>query len=118
MNNYVPIEKMSKKARLELMKARRGTWGALNPVTRRPEDPKKYNRKKNRRVDDSYEGGSFFCFNRLGRPPPMRRGTPAGTRSAPPCGAGWPGMPLRIAARPGSSGRPGRGRRRSPGTSA
>ncbi len=60
MDQYVPIEKRSKKAKRELAKARRGTWGALNPVTRKPANPKAYNRKKARHEGEFFDGG--FCF--------------------------------------------------------
>lgn len=43
---FVPYEKLSKKKRREADLARRGSWGALSPVTRRAPDPKKYDRKK------------------------------------------------------------------------
>ncbi|WP_411677117.1 hypothetical protein [Caproicibacter sp.] len=46
MEKFIPYEKLSKKKRRELAIARRGSWGALNPVTRKPENPKAYNRKK------------------------------------------------------------------------
>lgn len=46
VQKFVPREKLSKKARRQLDLASRKDWGALNPVTRRPENPKAYNRKK------------------------------------------------------------------------
>ena len=46
MNKFVPIEKMSKKMQKEYHKRRRKDWGGLSPVTRRPENPKAYNRAK------------------------------------------------------------------------
>ena len=46
MDKLIPKEKLSKKKRKELNTQRRGTWGALSPVTRKPENPKAYNRKK------------------------------------------------------------------------
>ncbi len=49
MEKFIPYEKLSKKKKRELDKARRGGWGALNPVTRRSENPKAYNRQKARR---------------------------------------------------------------------
>ena len=50
---FVPYEKLSKKKRREMDATRRGSWGALNPVTRVPENPRAYNRKKaQRRMDD------------------------------------------------------------------
>lgn len=46
MKKFVPLEKQSKKLRREAMRQRRGSWGEVNPVTRRSENPKVYNRKK------------------------------------------------------------------------
>ncbi len=54
MNKFIPFEKLSKKKQKELNAKERRTWGALNPVTRRPENPKAYNRRKARKwIDDS-----------------------------------------------------------------
>ena len=44
--NHIPIEKMNKKTKKKLHAKRRGTWGALNPVTRKPQNPKAYKRSK------------------------------------------------------------------------
>ena len=46
MEKYIPYEKLSKRKRRELDASRRIGWGAVNPVTRRSENPKAYNRKK------------------------------------------------------------------------
>ncbi len=46
MDKYIPYEKLSKKEKRKLDAARRNTWGDLNPVTRKPENSKAYNRKK------------------------------------------------------------------------
>lgn len=48
MEKFIPYEKLSKKKQRELNKEKRGSWGALNPVTRKSENPKAYNRKKAR----------------------------------------------------------------------
>ena len=50
MNKYVTLDKMSKKARKEFYDMRRGTWGELNPVTRKPKNPKAYDRAKEKRA--------------------------------------------------------------------
>lgn len=52
MKKFIPYEKLSKKKRRELAATRRGSWGALNPVTRKPEPQKAYNRKKARKWSD------------------------------------------------------------------
>lgn len=46
MKKFIPYEKLSKKEQQRLNKARRGTWGGLDPVTRRPQCSKAYNRKR------------------------------------------------------------------------
>ena len=48
MEKYIPYEKLSKKKQRELDAKRRGSWGGINPVTRKPENPKAYNRQKAR----------------------------------------------------------------------
>ena len=45
MEKFVPYEKLSKKEKRRLDRAKRQTWGDLNPVTRKPENSKTYNRK-------------------------------------------------------------------------
>lgn len=52
MEKFVPYEKLSKKKQREINASRRGTWGELNPVTRKPVNPKAYNRKKARSWKD------------------------------------------------------------------
>ena len=46
MEKYIPYEKLSKKEKRKQDLARRNTWGELNPVTRKPENSKAYNRKR------------------------------------------------------------------------
>ena len=46
MEKYIPYEKLSKKEKRKLDSAKRGTWGDLNPVTRKPANSRVYNRKK------------------------------------------------------------------------
>ena len=46
MEKFIPYEKLSKKEKRKLDNARRQTWGALNPTTRKSENIKVYNRKK------------------------------------------------------------------------
>ncbi|MDO5444158.1 MAG: hypothetical protein Q4F31_00870 [Eubacteriales bacterium] len=45
MNNFVPYEKLSKKQKKAADRAKRAVW-TMSPVTRRPENPKAYNRRK------------------------------------------------------------------------
>ncbi len=46
MEKFIPYEKLSKKEKRKMDLAKRQTWGNLNPVTRKPESSKAYNRKK------------------------------------------------------------------------
>ncbi len=62
MEKFITYEKLSKKKKKELNAKRRKTWGAVNPVTRRPQNPKAYNRKKTRRRDLEDFNGVFFLF--------------------------------------------------------
>ena len=50
----IPYEKMSKKAKREYDLRKRRDWGGLNPVTRKPENPRAYNRsrEKARSIDE------------------------------------------------------------------
>jgi len=47
MEKFVPFEKLSKKEKRAQNAKRRNTWGSLNPVTRKPPNPKAYNRNRN-----------------------------------------------------------------------
>lgn len=46
MKKQIPFEKLSKRQQRELNARKRNTWGELNPVTRKPENSKAYNRAK------------------------------------------------------------------------
>ena len=48
MEKFIPYEKLSKKEKRKIDLAKRQTWGELNPVTRKPENSKAYNRNKTR----------------------------------------------------------------------
>ena len=70
MEKFVPYEKLSKKKKKELDSARRGTWYGINPVTRKPENSRAYNRKKTRTwSDDSWAVSSFFLRKKAGDAP-------------------------------------------------
>ncbi len=65
MEKFIPYEKLSKKEKRKLDTARRQTWGDLNPVTRKLENSKAYNRNKARnwkRDDHETGSGSFICI--------------------------------------------------------
>jgi len=44
MKRFVPLSKQSKLKQKQFHAAKRSSWGGLNPVTRKPPDPKAYNR--------------------------------------------------------------------------
>ncbi len=48
MQEFIPYEKLSKKERRKIDQSKRQTWGCMNPVTRRPENSRAYNRSKAR----------------------------------------------------------------------
>ena len=54
MEKFIPYEKLSKKEKRKIDQARRRTWGELNPVTRKPENSKAYNRNKARNWKRDY----------------------------------------------------------------
>ena len=54
MEKFIPYEKLSKKEKRKIDQARRQTWGELNPVTRKPENSKAYNRNKARNWKREY----------------------------------------------------------------
>ena len=60
MEKFIPYEKLSKKKQRELNAARRGTW-PINPVTRKPENPKAYHRKTARNWKDDSNSVPFVC---------------------------------------------------------
>lgn len=59
MQKFIPYEKRSKKEQRKIDAMRRGTWGPLNPVTRKPQNSKAYNRKKTRNWEQELPFGSF-----------------------------------------------------------
>ena len=62
MEKFIPYEKLSKKKQRELNAARRGTW-TINPVTRKPANPKAYNRKTARNWKDDSNSVPFVCLS-------------------------------------------------------
>ena len=51
MDRFIPYEKLSKKRRKEQNTQRRERW-AISPVTRRPPNPRAYNRRKAQKWND------------------------------------------------------------------
>ena len=65
MEKFIPYEKLSKKKQRELNARKRKTWGNVNPVTRRTENPKAYNRQKAKKwMNDSFHSLYFFAIQR------------------------------------------------------
>ena len=65
MTKYVPYEKLSKKKQRAMNAKRRETW-SISPVTRKPANPKAYNRKKAQDwKSDSSSVPFFFISLRL-----------------------------------------------------
>lgn len=64
MEKHIPFEKLSKGKKRALNAQRRSSWGALSPVTRRPPNPKAYNRKKARKPQDDSGFRAFCCPGR------------------------------------------------------
>ena len=69
MEKFIPYEKLSKNEKRKLDRAKRKTWGELNPVTRKPADSKAYNRSKTRnwkRTTNTFNSEHFDIKNNLG----------------------------------------------------
>ena len=49
MEKFISFKKLSKKKQREENLKRRGTWGAVNPVTRKPPNPRAYDRGRAKR---------------------------------------------------------------------
>lgn len=59
MEKFIPYEKLSKKKRRALDAKRREVW-PISPITRKPENPKAYKRKKAQRMDDDSSSVPFL----------------------------------------------------------
>ncbi|MDO5150013.1 MAG: hypothetical protein Q4D76_11530 [Oscillospiraceae bacterium] len=59
MEKFIPFEKLSKKKQREINNLKRSDWGSLNPVTRKTENKKAYNRKKRHRPSEYENDGAF-----------------------------------------------------------
>ena len=59
---YTPLEKRSKREQKAYHASRRGSWSEVNPVTRKPPNPKAYIRKKSgQRYDYEPPPGYFYA---------------------------------------------------------
>ena len=59
MEKFIPFKKLSKKEQQKQNAALRGSWYGMNPVTRKPENSKAYNRRKARKWSDDSTTVSF-----------------------------------------------------------
>ena len=64
-NQFIPLEKQSKRKQREYNTSRRKDWGGLNPVTRKPPNPKAYNRKKSGQRYEHEPSPGFQFFTQL-----------------------------------------------------
>lgn len=62
MEKFVPYEKLSKKQQRQINAMKRGTWGGLSPVTRKPKNSKAYDRKKAQRWKKESDDALSVCF--------------------------------------------------------
>lgn len=62
MEKFIPYEKLSKKEKRIMDARRRGTWGGLNPVTRKPPNSRAYDRNKAKRWKRDDDHSSPCCF--------------------------------------------------------
>lgn len=60
MGKFIPFEKLSKKEQQKRNAARRGSWRGLNPVTRKQESSKAYNRQKAQKWSDDSTSVPFI----------------------------------------------------------
>lgn len=60
MDKFIPYEKQSKKRKKAADREKRTIW-TMNPVTRKPENPKAYNRRKALYRDD--DPGEVLSFH-------------------------------------------------------
>ena len=49
-NKWIPLEKLSKRKKRELAAKQRGSWGGINPATRKPPLSGSYRRSKERQM--------------------------------------------------------------------
>jgi len=59
MQSFLPREKMSKREKRALDASKRATWDGINPVNRKTENKKTYNRKKSPRWYNDDSTGIF-----------------------------------------------------------
>ena len=60
---FIPLSKQSKQKQKAYHTSKRTTWGTLNPVTRKPPNPKAYKRKKSGKPIDDLLPDFLFKYN-------------------------------------------------------
>jgi len=60
MKKFIPYAKLPKRIKRNIDRRKRGSWGELNPVTRKPPNPKAYNRKKTQKKGQDDLNSVFF----------------------------------------------------------
>lgn len=63
MEKFIPYEKLSKKEKRLRNFLRRGSWQGVNPVTRKSENPKAYNRARVRQSERTDGRAYFFALH-------------------------------------------------------
>ena len=63
MKPFLPREKMSKREKRALDASKRTTWDNINPVTRKAESKKAYDRKKSPRWYNDDSTGIFILYD-------------------------------------------------------
>ena len=63
MPKFTPFAKLSKKAQQAINQSRRKHWGNIDPVTKRPQNSKAYNRKKAQDWKQDFPTPELFIFN-------------------------------------------------------
>lgn len=58
MEKFIPYDKLSKKEKRKLDAAKRSTWGAMSPVTRKSASSKAYNRQKAKNWKKDFSGAA------------------------------------------------------------
>jgi len=62
MNRMIPLKKLSKREKATLDRAKRVTWGDVNPITRTTDNKKAYSRKKSPRWYNDDSTGIFHMI--------------------------------------------------------
>ena len=53
MKKMIPLSKQSKKEQRRYYSLKRGSWNGISPVTRKPKNPKAYDRRRAKNFDEA-----------------------------------------------------------------